>query len=144
KVHTSAADDVTGIGEHGFQSICDIEPLVVIHFHKMVPAFRCIILCVERLEIWLALECTALVLVFNFIFLNLGRVFKKNVCEFPRCGCAEYLSGESFLHEFRQQSAVVDVGMREHHGVDLERIESKMPVQVICITSKSLEHSAIE
>lgn len=59
----------------------------------------------------------------RIFFLNMGGIGQQDFAELRRWSSCVYGTLEAFSHEQREQSAVVDMGMREKDGVDRSRID---------------------
>ena len=61
----------------------------------------------------------------GFLLLQVRRVRQHDGAQVARARRAEDASSKSLRHETRQVAAVIEMGMRQHHGVEARRVNGK-------------------
>ncbi len=99
---------------------------------------------VDRLDLFPTTCRVAPVELCDFGLLDVAGVRKHVGAEVDRAPRRQDVAFKSLAHEFGQQSAVVDMGMREQHRVDIGGAEWKGAVVELLERLLSLEQAAID
>ena len=80
----------------------------------------------------------------DVVLVNLRRVRQHDAAEVARRRRRVDVAGETAPAQMRQVAAVIDVGVRQQHRVDLLRIKGKLPVALQRLGASPLVEPAVE
>ena len=146
-----AAEHVAGVGEGEQHVVEEAEAAVVTIGYEMVHGAVDILLVVERLYLvfltFLLMGILAVDLLVegtHILLLDERGVGEHECTQVTRGRRTIDIALEAHLDDIRNQSGMVDMGMREDDTVELSRIEAEVSVGGIGLHTFTLVHSAVE
>src|SRR4051812_30951482 len=80
----------------------------------------------------------------RILFLEATGVREEDLEQIDGAAGAVDRSAEALLHQEREISAVIDMGVREHHGIEIVRKEGRVGPVPLAQGLESLEQAAVE
>jgi hypothetical protein len=82
--------------------------------------------------------------ILHVLLLNMAAVQEHGAAEVSRSRGADNLAPETLFHQVGDISRVVNVGVRQHHGVNAGGIKEKIPVPLAGFLTLALIQAAIQ
>lgn len=123
---------------------CHGEPVAKVDRAKLGEAQDRVFTGIDRLDGRLSATRITLIELLHLHFLDMAGVRQHDRAQVDRARRCENRTGEAVLHEFRNKAAVVDMGVAEHHRVDIGRTKRKGPVIEFLLRLGPLHHAAVD
>ena len=144
QIHAGAAENMASIEELYRHLTLDVELLVVRHADETAHTGLCIGLGIDRLNRRQPLGGTLLVEGVRIRLLNAAGVGQHNGTQVACGGRADDDAVKAQLVDIRNQSRMVDMGVREDEVVDLLWVETQIAVHSVGLEALALIHTAVE
>ncbi|MNC25624.1 hypothetical protein D3C75_737210 [compost metagenome] len=144
QVDDGRAEDVSGVVEGHLDATCHFHGLPVHHWPTQREGQFGIGLGVQRLHQGFVLACAPLVFPLGVAFLDVRRVHQHQLQQFTGGIGRVDRSAIALSRQPRQQAAVVDVGVGDHHGIQLQRVEGEGGAVVRLVFAPALAHTALQ